>query len=53
MIRLPVSGLDVEHTLLTVLAAWQDALDAFPAEMLRSLRALKTQIRDFIASRLA
>ena len=47
------SRADSEHTHLTVLAAWQDALDAFPAEMLRSLRALKTQIRDFIASRLA
>jgi len=41
-----------EDTHLTVLAAWQDALDAFPAEMLRSLHALKTRIRQFFTSRL-
>jgi len=40
-----------EHTLLTVLAAWQDALDAFPEEMLRFLRTFKIQIQRFIASR--
>ena len=46
------SRADVEDTHLTVLAAWQDALDAFPQELLRTLRTLKTQIRRFTASRL-
>ena len=41
-----------EHTHITVLEAWQDALDAFPAEMLRSFRTFKSQIQRFIVSRL-
>ena len=45
------SRAESEHTHITVLEAWQDALDAFPEEMLRNLRTLKTQIQRFIASR--
>jgi len=41
-----------EDTHLTVLAAWQDALDAYPAELLRSFRDLKTRIHQFVTSRL-
>jgi len=44
------SRAELEHTHLTVLAAWQEALDAFPEELLRNVRTLKAQIHRFIAS---
>ena len=44
------SRAELKHTHLTVLAAWQEALDAFPEELLRNVRTLKTQIHRFIAS---
>ena len=47
----PSARAEQEDTHLTVLAAWQDALDAFPEELMRSIEAFKTRIRQFISSR--
>ena len=48
----PSPRAEQEDTHLTVLAAWQDAVDAFPEELMRSIEALKTRIRQFISARL-